>query len=45
VISDSTGKASVEFYNSDGTGNYKAIVEGINVNGTIGRQLFRFSVK
>jgi TonB-dependent SusC/RagA subfamily outer membrane receptor len=45
VISDSTGKASVEFFNSDGTGNYKAIVEGINVNGTIGRQLFRFSVK
>ena len=45
VISDSTGKASVEFYNSDGTGNYKAIVEGINVDGTIGRQLFRFSVK
>jgi TonB-dependent SusC/RagA subfamily outer membrane receptor len=45
VVSDSTGKASVEFFNSDGTGNYKAIVEGINVNGTIGRQLFRFSVK
>lgn len=45
VISDSTGKASVEFYNSDGTGNYKAIVEGINVDGTIGRQLFRYSVK
>jgi TonB-dependent SusC/RagA subfamily outer membrane receptor len=45
VISDSTGKASVEFFNSDGTGNYKAIVEGINVNGTIGRQIFRYSVK
>lgn len=45
VISDSTGKASVEFYNSDGTGNYKAIVEGINIDGTIGRQLFRYSVK
>lgn len=45
VISDSTGKASVEFFNSDGTGNYKAIVEGINVDGTIGRQIFRYSVK
>ena len=45
VISDSTGKASVEFFNSDGTGNYKAIVEGINVNGTIGRKIFRYSVK
>jgi len=45
VISDSTGKASVEFFNSDGTGNYKAIVEGININGAIGRQIFRYSVK
>ncbi len=45
VISDSTGKASVEFFNSDGTGNFKAIVEGINVDGTIGRQIFRYSVK
>jgi len=45
VVSDSTGKASVEFFNSDGSGNYKAIVEGINVNGTIGRQIFRYSVK
>lgn len=45
VISDTTGKASVEFYNSDGTGTYKAIVEGVNIDGTLGRQLFRFSVK
>ncbi|WP_411273849.1 TonB-dependent receptor plug domain-containing protein [Daejeonella sp.] len=45
VVSDSTGKASVEFYNGDGTGNYKAIVEGIDINGKIGRQIFRYSVK
>jgi len=45
VLSDSTGKASVEFFNSDGTGNYKAIVEGINLNGSIGRKIFRYSVK
>jgi TonB-dependent SusC/RagA subfamily outer membrane receptor len=45
VISDTTGKASVEFYNSDGKGKYKAIVEGINIDGTIGRQIFRYSVK
>jgi TonB-dependent SusC/RagA subfamily outer membrane receptor len=45
VISDTTGKASVEFYNSDGKGNYKAIVEGINIDGSIGRQIFRYSVK
>lgn len=45
VVSDSTGKASIEFYNADGTGNYKAIVEGINIDGTIGRQIFRYKVK
>jgi len=45
VISDTTGKANVEFFNSDGAGNYKAIVEGININGSIGRKIFRYSVK
>lgn len=45
VVSDSTGKASIEFFNSDGTGNYKAIIEGININGTIGRKIVRYSVK
>jgi TonB-dependent SusC/RagA subfamily outer membrane receptor len=45
VISDSTGRASVEFFNADGIGKYKAVVEGINVDGTIGRKIFRYSVK
>ncbi len=45
VISDTTGKAKIEFFNSDGAGNYKAIVEGININGSIGRKIFRYSVK
>ncbi len=45
IVSDSTGKASVEFYNGDGTGNYKAIVEGIDINGKIGRQIYRYSVR
>lgn len=45
VVSDSNGNASVEFYNADGTGNYKVIVEGINVQGNIGRQIYRYSVK
>ncbi|SKB76429.1 TonB-dependent receptor plug domain-containing protein [Daejeonella lutea] len=45
VVSDSTGKASVEFFNGDGPGTYKAIVEGIDINGKIGRQIYRYSVK
>lgn len=45
IVSDSSGKASVEFFNGDGAGNYKAIVEGIDVNGKVGRQIFRYVVK
>lgn len=45
VLSDTTGKASVEFFNADGVGNYKVIVEGIDANGTIGRKIFRYSVQ
>ena len=45
IQSDSTGKASIEYFNADGTGNYKAIVEGINIDGSIGRKIFRYSVK
>lgn len=45
VVSDSTGKAHVDFYNADGTGSYKVVVEGINIQGNIGRQIYRYSVK
>lgn len=45
VVTDTTGKASVEFFNADGKGKYKAIVEGINIDGTIGRHIFRYIVK
>lgn len=45
VLTDSLGKASVEFFNADGTGNYKAVIEGINAEGKIGRQIFRFRVE
>ncbi len=45
IVSDSTGKASVEFFNGDGAGTYKAIIEGIDINGKVGRQIYRYSVK
>ena len=45
IVSDATGKASVEFFNGDGKGNYKAIVEGIDINGKIGRQIYKYTVK
>ncbi|WP_237487972.1 carboxypeptidase-like regulatory domain-containing protein [Hufsiella arboris] len=45
VITDQTGAASVEFYSSDGKGTYKAVIEGIDKDGNIGRSVYRFNVK
>ncbi|MBC7757976.1 MAG: hypothetical protein H7069_03905 [Phormidesmis sp. FL-bin-119] len=39
VITDAGGKASVEFFNADGTGIYKVIVEGINEHGHLGSSI------
>ena len=45
VITDAGGKASVGFFNADGPGNYKVVVEGINEQGHIGRSIYRYKVK
>lgn len=44
VTTDATGSASLEYFNADGAGTYRAIIEGIDKNGNIGRQLFRYTV-
>jgi len=41
----SIGKTSFSYYNADGPGVYKVIVEGINSDGQIGRQEYRYEVK
>ena len=45
VITDNTGSASFDFFNADGKGQYKVVVEGIDANGNIGRSVFRYTVK
>lgn len=45
IITDSQGKATVEFYTSDGTGDYKAIIEGLTADGKLGRYVFTYSVE
>jgi TonB-dependent SusC/RagA subfamily outer membrane receptor len=45
VITDDTGKASVEFFNADGKGTYRLITEGLDGNGKLGRQVYRYTVK
>ncbi|WP_244214259.1 carboxypeptidase regulatory-like domain-containing protein [Pedobacter jejuensis] len=46
VLTDkTTGTTSFDFYNADGKGQYKVVVEGIDANGNIGRSIFRYTVK
>jgi len=45
IVTDATGAASVEYFNADGVGTYRVIVEGIDKDGNVGRQLFRYNVK
>lgn len=45
VNTDATGKASVEYYNADGKGPYKAVIEGIDKDGNLFRNVYRYTVK
>jgi len=45
VITDATGSAAMEYFNADGVGSYRVIIEGIDKDGNIGRQLYRYNVK
>jgi hypothetical protein len=42
---DAEGKAAFNFFNADGPGNYKVIVEGINAAGELGRQVYNYTVE
>ena len=42
---DSHGHASFDFYNADGTGTYKMVIEGIDKDGNIGRLAYRYKVE
>jgi len=39
------GNASFEYYNADTPGNYKIIIEGIDTDGNLGRQVCRYHVE
>jgi len=45
VVTDAAGNAAFEFYNADGRGQYKVIIEGIDGNGNLGRSVFKYMVK
>ena len=45
IKTDAAGNASIDYYNADGTGTYKIIIEGIDDKGNIGRQVYRYMVR
>jgi hypothetical protein len=45
IKTDNDGNASFDYYNADGTGTYKVTIEGIDKDGNIGRQVYRYTVE
>ncbi|MES2062298.1 MAG: carboxypeptidase regulatory-like domain-containing protein [Bacteroidota bacterium] len=45
VKTDKTGVTSIDFFNSDSKGTYRATIEGIDAEGNLGRYILRYTVK
>lgn len=45
VVTDKDGNATLEFFNADGTGTYRAVIEGIDKDGNIGRAVYHYKVQ
>jgi hypothetical protein len=45
IITDKNGNASFDFYNAGSPGTYKAVIEGIDNEGNIGRFVLRYEVR
>jgi hypothetical protein len=45
LVTDKNGNASFEYYNGDGHGTYRVVIEGIDDKGNIGRQVYRYKVE
>lgn len=42
---DASGKTTLNYYNADGDGKYKVIVEGLGNDGNVGRTIYYYQVK
>ena len=45
VITDKTGNTNLEYYNGDSQGSYRVTIEGMDKDGNLGRQVYRYNVK
>jgi hypothetical protein len=44
LVTDKDGNASFSYNNADGPGTYRVIIEGIDADGNLGRQVYRYKV-
>jgi len=45
IITDKDGKASFSYFNADSKGTYRVVIEGIDADGNLGRQVLRYKVE
>ncbi len=45
ILTNKDGKATFEYFNADTKGAYRVVVEGIDDNGNLGRQVYRYKVE
>ena len=45
VVTDASGKATFEYFNADTRGTYRVVVEGIDIDGNLGRQVYHYKVE
>lgn len=45
ILTNKEGKASFEYFNNDTKGSYRVVIEGIDDDGNLGRQVYRYEVK
>ena len=45
VATNKDGNAAFEYYNSDGAGTYRVVIEGVDDKGNIGRQVYSYKVE
>jgi len=45
IVTSPTADTTLEFFNADGKGTYRAVIEGVDINGNVGRYIYRYTVK
>lgn len=45
IATDKNGSATINYYNADTAGSYRVIIEGIDSNGNLGRQVYHYQIK